>query len=136
MSWRDTARMWGGHAKIHVGVGPDGRGASRYPVRRMFRYGAGEGGDPDPQTPVAGGTIAGVVEEYFHVGIPAVPGIAVKIEAGGSFSAGTELATDSSGRVVAATGSQIIVARALYPSSGAAQVVWCTFETQRPRGQW
>lgn len=134
MSWRDIARMWHGHAMgLHAGA----PGADQVVPRRVFRYGGlGSDGNPDPSYPTAGGMIAGGIEEYSKGGIPAVPGIAIKLEAGGAFSTGALLATDAQGRVVAATGSQIIVARAMETAAGTGSIVWCTFETQRPRGQW
>lgn len=127
MSWREQPRLIGGEVQLPP---PHGVQAGRL----IAFNGMGADGTPDAGTPTAGGTIAGVAEQGGTLcGVPAVPGAAVKIEAGGAFTAGALLASDGLGRVVLATTGQTIVAKAMQNASGAGQVIWCTFETQRTR---
>lgn len=53
-------------------------------------------------------------------------GHAQRMDCGGSFSAGDDLATDANGRAVKATSGDVVVARALEGSSGAGDTAWCT----------
>jgi len=51
-----------------------------------------------------------------------------RIDGGGSFRLGPELATDGSGLVVAAGAGDRVVARALEGSFGAGDTAWCTYQ--------
>jgi len=115
--------------------------AGSIPSARMFRW----TGPTTPALPVAGGDVDGVctraTQLYHNPGppsfdeditgtvIPAVPGLRVKVEAGGAFSSGASLVTDSSGRAV--TGSGKVVLRALEAASGAGAIVWAVFTSGR-----
>ena len=88
------------------------------------------GAPPTATTPAAGADVDGVGGLGGTHGFAAVPGIPVKIEAGGSFSSGASLQTDSSGRVVVASSGNKIIARALEAGTLSA-VVWCVFVAQK-----
>lgn len=114
------------------------------PVRRFRVITSRHSGSPgrySTAAPSPGGHVDGVsgycsrcMRGPYHTLRMAIPGRPAKIEAGEAFSSGALLATDGQGRAVVATGSQIIVARALEPSTGAGDAVSCILETQRPRG--
>lgn len=83
-------------------------------------------------TPSAGGPVDGVTGSFadgasFRWG----PGGVFRLDTGGSFSAGDDLATDGSGRAVAAGSGDVVVGRALEGSSGAGDTAWIAWAGQR-----
>lgn len=87
-------------------------------------------------TPSAGGPVDGFSGgDYGESGTDgppnAHPRAVFRMDTGGSFSAGDDLATDGSGRAVAASSGDVVVARALESSSGAGDTAWCTWAGQR-----
>jgi hypothetical protein len=105
-----------------------------YTPGRFYRWDSTDG---VPSTPTAGGYVDGVsgrttwpTQADSYQGHPAVPGLAIKLELGGSVSQGDQLATDGSGRAIQAGAGDIIVARALEGGSSGA-TVWVAIETQR-----
>lgn len=59
---------------------------------------------------------------------PYRPGVPFLMTCGGSFSAGADLASDGSGRAVAAGTGDRVVARALEGSTGAGDTAWCAYQ--------
>ena len=81
------------------------------------------GGRVDRVTGTVGQAQGGM--EYYR---GASAGVVAALQAGGSFSSGTELATNGSGQPVAASAGDRVVAIALESSSGVGDGVWvvCT----------
>lgn len=92
-----------------------------------------DGTPADPSRSVAGTTptsspSAGGPVDYIDDGGPVasyMDGLPLQVDTGGSFSSGDDLATDGSGRAVAAGTGDHVVARALEGSSGAGDTAWC-----------
>lgn len=87
--------------------------------------------------PTAGGKVDDVDSRSFSIpesgvqwdGVVAI-GRRYRMDTGGSFSAGDDLATDGNGRAVAASSGDVIVARALEGSSGAGDEAWVVMTNQ------
>jgi hypothetical protein len=107
----------------------DGGEANTHTSRRFRRYSA-SGGDVVLVAPSAGADADVVMYQSRHYDTPGqtreaytlYAGRVVKVETGGSFSAGASIVTDSSGRAVAA-GSGVVLGRALNASSGTGQYI-------------
>lgn len=98
--------------------------------RRFYRL----TGPSSATTPTAGDEVDGVAvaktgESGHHVFFGV--GKRVPVEAGGSFSSDTPLATDANGRAVRATSGDVRVARALESSGGVGSVVRAVLTAQR-----
>lgn len=119
--------MWGDSYGAH---GPDGGqlGNDTLTPYRLFRWSspgsaiqAGDGQDVDGVVHISSPGRAG----YF-----AQPGLTVKVESGGVFSAGNVLQSDASGRAIL-KGAGVGVLRALEASTAAGQIVWAVFTSGR-----
>lgn len=100
--------------------------SSSHTARRFFVH---SGAPPSPAFPTAGADVDGVARAQGDSALPSYPGVAFKVEAGASFSAGASLHTDGSGRAV--TSGTTVVARSLESSSGAGDVVWAVWASGR-----
>lgn len=100
-----------------------GTGAAPFPGPGVPRDGTGT------TSPSAGGPVDGVTGGSGSDGSANFQqGWVGRVDCGGSFSAGTALATDGNGRAVAASAGDVVVARALQSSSGAGDTAWVTWD--------
>lgn len=99
----------------------------------MVTSGGARWRDANTELPAAGGP----VDRLSGGGSLAVdgsfnyrPGATFRMDCGGAFVSGAELATDGNGRAVQASSGDLVVARALEGSSGAgdtARCVWASY---------
>lgn len=98
-----------------------------------YRFQAFSGTPPTLGTPTAGGPV-----DWISGGSPGSDGApnyrtghAFRMDTGGAFSTGDDLATDGNGRAVQAGAGDTVVARALEGSSEAGDTAWCAIAGRR-----